>query len=259
MQKTLLASAALSALLATAAHSETIVLVHGAFMDGAAWSDVAPKLEAAGNKVIIVTLPGRNASGDAAKAVSLDNYRDTVLAAIKDEAAPVVLVGHSFGGFAISAAAEAQPEKVRRLVYLGAYIPANGESLDALSKTDKGTKFSQTNFVLGADYSYAEVLKADRAMIFAQDGTSQQQEKVSGMLLREPLAPLGTPITVSAKFAAVSKSAIVTLQDQALGPALQRSMIARAGITAVSELATGHSPFVTKPDETAAAILAALK
>jgi pimeloyl-ACP methyl ester carboxylesterase len=259
MIRMLLATAALSAALLTSAKAETIVLVHGAFMDGKAWNAVAPKLEAAGNKVIIVTLPGRDASGEAAKAISLDAHRDAVLAAIKDQAAPVVLVGHSFGGFSISAAAEAAPEKIRKLIYLGAYIPVSGESLDALSKTDKGTKFSATNFVLGADYSFAEVLKSDRAMIFAQDGSAEQQAMVAAMLIREPLAPLGTPIVLSASFAKVSKAAIITAKDQAVGTDLQRMMTSRAGITAISELATGHSPFITAPDETAAAILAAMK
>ncbi len=259
MLKTLMTAIALSGMMLASAQAETIVLVHGAFMDGGAWSAVAPKLEAAGNKVIIVTLPGRNASGDAAKAVTLDAHRDAVLAAIKDESAPVSLVGHSFGGFTISAVAEASPQKVRRLVFLGAYVPANGESLDSLSRTDKGTKFSQTNFLIAPDYSSADVLAADRAMIFAQDGTADQQQAVSNMLIREPLPPLGTPISLGAAFAGVSKAAIITLKDQAVSADLQRSMVERAGITLTSTVDTGHSPFITAPDETAAAIIAALK
>jgi pimeloyl-ACP methyl ester carboxylesterase len=63
-----------------------------------------------------------------------------VLAAIAGEKRPVVLVGHSFGGMTISNVAESAPAKIKTLVYVAAYLPANGQSLLALSQTDHESK-----------------------------------------------------------------------------------------------------------------------
>jgi pimeloyl-ACP methyl ester carboxylesterase len=107
-----------------------IVLVHGTGVDGSSWSKVIPILQNAGHKVIAVQLPLHSLSDDIA----------TVKRAIDLIGAPVILVGHSYGGFVITNAAYNNPS-VKGLVYVAAFAPNEGQSLgnfiDA-SKLPKG-------------------------------------------------------------------------------------------------------------------------
>ncbi|MFN3592196.1 MAG: alpha/beta fold hydrolase, partial [Thermaurantiacus sp.] len=115
------------------AERPVIVLVHGAFMDASAWRDPQVALEDKGLRVITVNLPGRSANPAEPSEMSLPIYRDAVLAAIAAESRPVILVGHSFGGFSISTVAETAPDKIAALVFVAAYLPRNGQSLQTLA------------------------------------------------------------------------------------------------------------------------------
>jgi pimeloyl-ACP methyl ester carboxylesterase len=95
-----------------------IVLVHGTWVDGSSWSKVIPILQNAGHKVIAVQLPLHSLADDVA----------TVKRAIDLVGGPVILVGHSYGGFVITNAAYNNPN-VKGLVYLAAFAPNEGQSL----------------------------------------------------------------------------------------------------------------------------------
>ncbi len=252
--KTLALAALAAAAFAGNAVAGTTVIVHGAFQTAAAWSGVADGLRKAGEEVIVVDLPGRDGDTTDPHTLTLDAYRDTVLAAIGDRR-DVVLVGHSFGGFTISAVAEAAPEKIRRLIYVAAYVPVSGDTLQALSATDTGTKFNGENFVVAPDYSTASVLPRDRVLIFANDADAATAKAIADGLVAEPLAPMTKPVTLTAeRFGSVQKAYVRTLRDNAVSPGLQDMMIARAGITAVADLDSGHAPAATQPDALVAAI-----
>lgn len=253
-----LTTLAMSALLfSSAAWPDRIVIVHGAFQNAEAWSAVATLLKAKGHDVAVVDLPGRDAKGDLNK-VSLAAYRDAARAVIDAKPEPVFLVGHSFGGITISNVAEVDAAMVKKLIYVAAYVPKTGESMQTLSAMDKNNKFNQQNFVLAPDYTYAEVLEADRGLIFANDGTPEVQATTTKMLLREPLGPIAEPVTLSAVFVAVPKAYVRTAKDNAISSTLQDMMIERAKIKQVISLDTGHSPFITTPEKSAEAILAAI-
>ncbi len=255
-----LALATLVSIIATSANAETFIIVHGAFQNAASWSTVADDLRAKGNTVIAVDLPGRDAEGDAAKAITLKQYIDTVGKVVGEQAGPVVLVAHSFGGITISGVAEAMPEKVKKLVYVAAYVPASGESMEKLAQGDKDNGFTEKSFVLAPDYSYASILEEDRARLFANDGSPDQQKAVSASMIREPLGPIATPIEVSAeKFGAVAKAYVRTTMDATVSPAIQKMMIERASIKNVADIETGHSPQSTQPVKLAETIIAVSK
>lgn len=100
----------------------TVILVHGAFADGASWDKVIPLVEAKGHRVVAVHLP-------------LSSLADDVAAtrrAIAAQDGPVVLVGHSWGGMVISIAGT--DAKVESLVYVSAFMPREGESASDLLK-----------------------------------------------------------------------------------------------------------------------------
>jgi pimeloyl-ACP methyl ester carboxylesterase len=104
----------------TAAHAgdkPTIVLVHGAFAESASWNGVVTQLTRDGYPVVSAANPLRSVSGDAALVASV----------VKSVKGSVVLVGHSYAGTVISAAADQAPN-VKALVYVSAFAPDLGES-----------------------------------------------------------------------------------------------------------------------------------
>lgn len=111
--------------------SGTIVIVHGAWGGGWAWREVDGLLRAAGYDVLRPTLTGLGERVHlASPEVDLSTHvRDVVNALIFEERDDVVLVGHSYGGMVITGVAEAVPDRIRRLVYLDAFVPLNGESV----------------------------------------------------------------------------------------------------------------------------------
>ncbi|NVM90312.1 pimeloyl-ACP methyl ester carboxylesterase [Variovorax sp. SG517] len=107
---------------AVSSERPTIVLVHGAFAESASWNDVARELRARSFHVIAVANPLRGVKLDA-------DYVGAVVDSVKG---PVVLVGHSYGGSVISAAAQGK-RNVKALVFVAAFAPEVGESAADLS------------------------------------------------------------------------------------------------------------------------------
>ncbi|MFN7116650.1 MAG: alpha/beta fold hydrolase [Saprospiraceae bacterium] len=116
--------------------AETYVIVHGAFADGNALAAAQPLLEAKGQKVVVVNLPGHGADTTAAAQIHMQTYVDYVANIVNQQADSVVLVGHSMAGIIVSGVAERVPNKIKRLVYVAAYLPRNNESLLDLRQID---------------------------------------------------------------------------------------------------------------------------
>ena len=112
----------------------TIVIVHGAWGGGWAWREVDGMLRAAGYDVLRPTLTGLGERVHLANPhVDLSTHvQDVVNALTFEQLEDVVLVGHSYGGMVITGVAEEVPERLRRLVYLDAFVPLDGESVEDL-------------------------------------------------------------------------------------------------------------------------------
>jgi len=256
--KMLIASVATS-VLALAAHAQPvekapIVLVHGAFENDQVWGQVTAKLQKDGYQVITVDLPGRPGNPMTPDKVSLDLYRDTVVKALGSAKRPAVVVGHSFGGIVISAAAEQAPNKIKTLVYLAAYLPQDGDSLVSLAQQDPDAKIGP-HLQIQKDKGIASIEYSARADLFANGGPEGLRRAIPDLILDEPLAPLATPVTLtSANFGKVDKAYIHTAMDQVISPAFQAKMVATTPVRVEYTLQTGHTPFLTDPDGLAAAI-----
>jgi pimeloyl-ACP methyl ester carboxylesterase len=113
-----------------------VILVHGAWETSSIWDGVAAKLKQDGYRVQVVDLPGRPGNPAAPGQVSMESYRKAIATATAKEKGPVILVGHSFAGFPISVVAEAEPARIKTLVYLAAYLPQDGQSLLGVATAD---------------------------------------------------------------------------------------------------------------------------
>ena len=125
----LTAASAATSLLSQAAFAQTApkarnaVLVHGLFADGSSWSEVIPRLQAAGLNVTSVQNP----------LTTLPEAVDAALRVIGRQNGPTVLAGHSFSGMIVTEAG-VHPT-VSALVYVAARGPDAGEEYTALAKT----------------------------------------------------------------------------------------------------------------------------
>jgi pimeloyl-ACP methyl ester carboxylesterase len=237
-----------------AAEKPTIVLVHGAFSNGQVWGYVAGKLQAAGHPVVTVDLPGRPGAPMAPDQVSLDLYRDAVVQALNGVSGQAILVGHSFAGIVIAAAAEQAPDKIKTLVFVAAYLPQDGDSLVSMANKDPDAKIGPHLQIL-KEQGLAVVEYSARAELFANDGPAPLKAKLPDLILDEPLAPLATPVHVTAgRFGQVDKVYIHTRLDQVISAAFQQKMVANTPVRLEVSLQTGHLPFLTDVDGLAKAI-----
>jgi pimeloyl-ACP methyl ester carboxylesterase len=114
-------------------------LVHGVFADESAWGFVRNDL-AKNVNIIVVNLPAHGADNTFGANVELNDYVQTVTKAVNNAPSKVILLGHSMAGAIISQVAENVPNKIDKLVYVAAYLPKNGESIQSLNNGFYGKK-----------------------------------------------------------------------------------------------------------------------
>lgn len=229
------------------AAAHTYVLVHGAWQAPYVWDEVRAQLISSGNKVIVVELPGHGTDQTPPHLLSLDVYRDKVIQSINSANGKVILVGHSMGGMVITHVAQQVPSQIEKLVYIGAFLPANGQSLLELANSDPDSKLGPA-LSQSADKLLLDVSKAELTNLFIPDGTQAAKDKVVSNYRAEPAIPFTNTVALTdAGFGSVEKVYIKTLQDIVISLGLQDRMIAAAGIKTVFEVNTSHSPFLAQP------------
>ncbi|MET3501375.1 pimeloyl-ACP methyl ester carboxylesterase [Mucilaginibacter rubeus] len=223
-----------------------IVIVHGSWSSAGDWAAVITQLKSAGNEVTVVNLPGHGADETPVDQISLQGYVDAVKKAIGSQK-EVILVGHSFGGIVISEVAEQIPSQIKKLIYVAAYLPKNGQSLLDVANTDANSdvpKYLQIEKEKGT----AGIAANGIASTFVPDAPQQVQAYVVAHFKAEPLAPLATPVTLTAaSFGTVSKVFIHTFNDKVNSYSLQQRMVKDASITRLYGLPSSHTPFVSMP------------
>ena len=223
------------------AEKPTVVLVHGAFVDGSIWRNVIPRLEANGLRVVAVQNPLTSLTADVAATRRV----------LDMQTGPVVLVGNSWGGVVITEAG--QHERVKALVYVAAFAPDVGQSITSLSKGYPAPSgFSHlvadkegflTLSLEGVQKHLAQFVPAAETKLMAAT-----QVPVRGLNFDETVTVAPWKTKPSWYF--------VSEQDNMISPALQRAMAENISAKTVS-LPADHTPHVSRPDDVANLILAA--
>jgi len=239
--------------------SKTFVLVHGSFQGPYAWQYVKAQLEQAGQKVVVVELPGHGHDQTPPATLTLNSYRDKVITVIDSLQGQVVLVGHSLGGAVITAVADSIPNRIERLVYLAGFVPANGQSVIDLNAMDPNSQLTPA-LVPSADHTTASVADSLLLPIFCQDGNATVNQLLIANNRPEPAAPLYSPIVLkNPAMANVPKYYIHTTQDRAITITLQNQMVAAAGIKNIYTINSSHSPHLSMPGQVTAILLQIVK
>jgi pimeloyl-ACP methyl ester carboxylesterase len=107
----------------------TYVLIHGGWHGGWCWRTVAGLLRRAGHEVYAPSLTGMGERAHLLEAgIDLDLHVQDVVALLQmEDLRDVILVGHSYGGMVITGASGKVPDRLRRVVYLDAFVPENGK------------------------------------------------------------------------------------------------------------------------------------
>ncbi len=226
------------------------LLIHGAWQGKWVWPAVSAELTMRGHEVHSIDLPGSGADATPLEQVTLSLYADAIVQAIKAIGKRVTLVGHSMGGIAVTAAAEKAADSLARIIYLCAYVPANGDSLSSLS--DLAPPRVASPVAAEHDAIAADTHASSRVETFMQDAPYAVANWAAPQFRAQAIAPMTTPVQLSDDaYGKLPKSYIVCTRDRTIDPVLQRVMAARSGCSRIKELASDHSPFLSRPSETA--------
>lgn len=233
------------------------VLIHGAWHCGWCWAKVTPLLQRAGHKAVAPDLPGHGLDTTPTRAVTLAKYVERVCDVLEAESEPVVLVGHSMGGRVITQTAEQRPERIRKLVYLTAHIPRNGESAAPLVNGENLQARMQSFRELSADGKHTTFKPEHLREVFYNDCSDEDAAWAQALLAPQAVEPLSAKLSLTeGRFGTVPRAYIECTLDNAIPLALQRQIVANTPCQQVVTLETSHSPFMSAPVPLAEALLA---
>jgi pimeloyl-ACP methyl ester carboxylesterase len=221
----------------SSAPKPTIVLEHGAWADGSSWSGVVTRLQQAGYTVDVPPNPLRGPDSDSA-------YLASYLASVPG---PIVLVGHSYGGFVTTNAATGD-SNVKALVYVDAYIPAQGDTINGLTAQFPGSQLTPAalNFVASpGSVTDAYVQPSQFRNILANDLPASEAAELAAT--QRPIAASALTETSGAPaWATIPSWAVIGTADHAIPPAAQEFMAARAHAQ-VTMVDASHLSMISHP------------
>jgi pimeloyl-ACP methyl ester carboxylesterase len=224
----------------TATESPTFLLVHGSWHGPWCWDKLIPQLRHIGFAAATVALP--SCGSDPATLGSIADDAAAIEAAVAAIDGDVVLVGHSYGGVAVTEAL--LDARVRHLVYVGAFMPDTAQMLTDLTPpgglapyiTVHDGGFTTVDPALAIDAFFADCDPATARWAAERLGLHKAVNNI-------------TPVT-RASWRDKTSTYVVLTEDHAWPASWQRKLAKQA--TYQREMPTSHSPFLSRPVELAA-------
>ena len=237
--------------------SETFVLIHGTWHGGWAWQGVIRQLEAKGHRAYAPTLIGHSPA-DARVGITHGDCVDSVVSYIRrHDLRDVILVGHSFGGSVISRVVEYLPDRIKRLIFLDAFVLEDGQSIYdnlpgfLIELLDQLTQASPDNTSL---LPY-EVWRDN----FIQDAPEEVARVLWEQTTPSPNQPNVEKLDLKAFYSLnIPRSFIYCRQDMTLPPgSWHPQMSSRLGTFKLVEMDGSHEVMFTRPAEVAEKLIEA--
>jgi pimeloyl-ACP methyl ester carboxylesterase len=228
------------------------VFVPGMAHGGWCWHPVGSRIRAAGHGALALTMPGL-ALGDDPRGLRLADAVDHLVGEIeRRDLTDVVLVGHSWAGIPITAAAPRLAGRLARIAFFSAYVPLPGESMASALGAEMGgfvraSVEASPDGTIGLDFeSFAAAMMQDEPVAV--------QRVVHDQLLPMPggymLDPIGTDVIGAS---GLPITYVLAENDRALA-APGGELAARAGVEPIMVPGT-HEALLTHPDEVAKGLL----
>jgi pimeloyl-ACP methyl ester carboxylesterase len=218
--------------------ARNIVLVHGAWADGSCWSRVIALLQAKGFHVVAVQNPLTSLADDVAATKRIIALQD----------GPVILVGHSYAGVVITEAGN--DPKVVGLVYVAAFAPGEGESINSVSKPYPPAPLG-SELQLDAQ-GFLTASRKGIAEDMAQDLPYEQQQILTATQGQTAAAVFGATVTRAA-WKSKTSWAVIAGNDRAIPPQLEKDEAAAIGASSIT-LPSNHLAMLSHPREVAEVI-----
>ena len=238
--------------------SDTYVLVHGAWHTGAELEPTAEYIRKLGHTVHCPTLAGNRPDDDRSR-VGLAEAAESLCEFLRQhDLREVRLVGHSYGGMVISKAADVVPERIRRLVYVNAFVPLPGESLNDMVPPHYVALFDG---VAAASHGAVMLPFPIWREAFINDADLALATSAFERLNPQPYKTFTDKISLAQPLAAlqIGKSYVNCRQDTALPHSLpwHPRLSERLGLFRLVECNGSHEVWFTDPQAIATAVVAA--
>jgi pimeloyl-ACP methyl ester carboxylesterase len=229
--------AAASSIVGSATHAQAVlktknvVLVHGLFADGSCWSEVIPRLQAAGLNVTSVQNP----------LTTLPEAVASALRVLARQDGPTVLAGHSFSGMIVTDAG-VHPN-VSAIVYVAARAPDAGEDY-----TDLAKRFPTPPATAGIIFDGDEGRLGEEAFLRDFAGDLPEEKAKALYAVQWPFhKALLTGKTTHAAWRSKPSWYAVSTEDRTINPDLERFMAKRMGAKTI-EVKASHVSLISQPE-----------
>jgi len=245
----------------------TYVLVHGSWHGAWCWYKITARLRAAGHTVIVPDMPGHGRDWRPPGRLTMADYVGTLTTILDAAAEPVVLVVHSRNGIVAAQAAEARPDRIRKLVYLASYLPPIGDtpalaqSRDTWARDPDSLLWARQGVAVDREGGW-DMIKREiyRDALYAD--CSEDDVALAYALLtpeaRGPKSPTETPLhTTPENFGRIPRIYIELTQDRAVTREAQKRMYQATPCERVLSIEASHSAYFSQPDQLTRQILVA--
>ena len=215
--------------------TRNIVLVHGAWADGSCWSKVIALLQAKGFHVVAVQNPLTSLADDVAATKRIIALQD----------GPVILVGHSYAGVVITEAGN--DPKVVGLVYIAAFAPGEGESINSVTKPYPAAPLGSELHLDAQGFLTASPKGIAEDM--AQDLPASEQRILTATQGQTAAADFGATVTTAA-WKSRPSWALIAGNDRAIPPQLEKDEAAAIKATSIT-VPCNHLAMMSHPREVA--------
>lgn len=221
-----------------------VLLVHGSCHGAWCWRDLLPALAAYGHAVRTIDLPGHGKNAAPVEEITLDAYARAIAGACRGD---TMLVGHSLGGYSITAAAEIAGSKIAKLIYLCAYVPVPGKTLSQMRHMAPRQPLLAAIDI--ADDRNSFTVKADKAVeVFYHDCDPATAAWAVRHLCPQAIAPSEQVVDLTEASASLPRRYIRCLDDRTIPPEFQITMTENWPAGHVQDMTCGHSPFLADPE-----------
>jgi pimeloyl-ACP methyl ester carboxylesterase len=232
-----------------------VVLVHGGGFAASCWELVLPLLE---TPAVAIDLPGRGSRPADLAEVTVEDFAEAVADDILSSGWDrVVLVGHSLAGITLPRVAALVPDRLVRLVFIAAKVPADGQSCAETLEPDVRARVGGGD---GAEGGVTPRSAADREVAMSRLANDLDEGQLAFMLrcmVPEAPGPINAPVDLSGlahpigrTWVRCTRDAIIPVSEQQLG--IDR--LGGAGVVDVVDIDAGHMVMIGRPGELAGII-----